>query len=97
MSTRTHRHWRQPQVLVLEPEGVRAEFIGMHLKSKINRRKPFIDHMLFTQSLVNKNDFPRIEPGSGIVEHTIHETINAIFPGEDTSDHRPVSVVIRWS
>lgn len=209
MSTRTHRHWRQPQVLVLELEGVRAEFIGMHLKSKINMRKPFdengkllpdyvqeaikariklateaenirhyidarfkqepaprifvlgdandgpgkrfferqylffdllsnlqgnvffarqflnhclfdfedqlrwstvfrdpiepelrlqlIDHILFTQSLVNKNEFPRIESGSGLVEHTIHETINAILPGEDTSDHRPVSVVVRWS
>ena len=41
LSARTHRQWRQPQVLVLEFEGVRAEFIGMHLKSKINRRKPF--------------------------------------------------------
>jgi hypothetical protein len=60
-------------------------------------RLQLIDHILFTQSLVRKNDFPRIEPGSGLVEHTIHETINAILPGEDISDHRPISVVIRWS
>ena len=41
MSTRNHRHWRHPQVLVLEFEGIRTEFIGVHLKSKINRRPPF--------------------------------------------------------
>lgn len=209
MSTRNHRHWRHPQVLVLEFEGVRAEFIGVHLKSKINRRTPFdvngnllrdyveaaikariklateaenvrnyinarfqqepaprilvlgdtndgpgkrfferqylffdllssiqgniffaqqflnhclfdfddhlrwstsfrdriepnqqlqlIDHILFTQSLVNHNQFPRIEPGAGIVEHAIHETVNAMLVGGDTSDHRPVSVTVRWS
>lgn len=209
MSTRAHRHWRHPQVLVLEFEGVRAEFIGMHLKSKINRRAPFdangdlrrdyaeeaikariklateaenvrkyinarfgqepaprifvlgdandgpgkrfferqhlffdllsnlqgnvffarqflnhclfdfddqlrwstdfrdpiepdqrlqlIDHILFTQSLVIDNQFPRIEAGAGFVEHMIHETVNAALVGADTSDHRPISVTVRWS
>lgn len=209
MSTRTHRHWRHPQVLVLEFEGVRAEFIGVHLKSKSNRRtvfdasgnlrrdyveeaikariklsteaenvrnyidarfqqepaprifvlgdandgpgkrfferqylffdllsnlqgnvffarrflnhclfdfddqlrwstnfrdpiepdQPFqlIDHILFTQSLVKKNQFPRIEAGAGLVEHTIHETVNATLVGANTSDHHPVSVTVRWS
>lgn len=209
MSTRNHRHWRHPQVLVLELEGVRAEFIGIHLKSKINRRSAFdanhnlkrdyveeaikarikltteaenvrnyinkrfdhepaprifvmgdandgpgkrfferqylffdllsnlqgnvffaqkfmnhclfdytdehrwstsfrdpiepdqnrqlIDHILFTQSLVRNDQFPRIEAGAGLVEHHIHEYINANLTGGNTSDHHPVSVVIRWS
>ena len=209
MSTRNHRHWRHPQVLVLEFEGARAEFIGVHLKSKINRRAPFdangalrldyvqeaikariklateaenvrnyidarfqqepaprifvlgdandgpgkrffecqylffdllsglqggvffarqflnhclfdfddqlrwstdfrdpiepdqrlqlIDHILFTQSLVNDSQFPRVEANAGLVEHTIHETVNALLVGPDTSDHRPVSVMVRWS
>jgi hypothetical protein len=209
MSTRTHRHWRHPQVLVLELEGARAEFIGVHLKSKINRRRPFdddgnllasyvqeaikariklateaenvrnyidarfgqepaprifvlgdandgpgkrfferqflffdllsnlqgnvffarqflnhclfdfeeqlrwstnfrdpiepserfqlLDHILFTQSLVGDSQFPHLEAGAGLVEHTIHETISATLPGADTSDHHPVSVTVRWS
>lgn len=29
-----HKHYRHPQVLVLESEGLRVEFIGVHLKSK---------------------------------------------------------------
>lgn len=209
MSTRTHEHWRHPQVLVLEFEGIRVEFIGMHLKSKINRTNPFdanrnlrrqyvdkaikariklateaenirhyikarfaqepdpriivlgdandgpgkrfferqflffdllsnlqgnvffarrflnhclfdfaddlrwttnfrdpiepqqrrqlLDHIMFTQSLVDDTQFPRIEAGAGFVEHTIHDTVNATLTGPDTSDHHPVSVTIRWS
>lgn len=31
-----HGHWRHPQVLVLELAGRRVEFIGVHMKSKIN-------------------------------------------------------------
>jgi hypothetical protein len=208
MSTRNHRHWRHPQVLVFELDNIRVEFIGIHLKSKINRRRPFdsqgtllqayvqdankariklateaenirhyisarfrqepeprifvlgdandgpgklfferqylffdllsniqgdvffarqflnhclfdydeqlrwstafrdpvdpnerlqlLDHILFTQSLVDDNQFPRIEAGAGSVEHTIHETINITLTGPDTSDHHPVSVTLRW-
>jgi len=208
MSTRNHRHWRHPQVLVIELNIFRVEFIGIHLKSKINRSRPFdangnllqtyvekaikariklateaenvrkyinarfrqeatprifvlgdandgpgkrffeqrflffdllsslqgdvffarrflnhclfdyedrlrwstdfrdpvnpderlqlIDHILFTQSIVSNNQFPRVESGAGFVEHTIHETINAALSGGDTSDHHPVSVTIRW-
>ena len=40
MSTTTHRHWRHPQVLLLDLDGARTEFIGVHLKSKINRTSP---------------------------------------------------------
>lgn len=209
MSERRHRHWRHPQVLVLELAGVRAEFIGVHLKSKINRRNPFdaddnlrreyveeaikariklateaenvrtyigarfrqeasprifvmgdandgpgkrfferdylffdllsnlqgnvffarkflnhclfdfedslrwstsfddrldidqdiqlLDHILFTQALVDNSQYPRIEAGAGLVEHTIHEAVNATLVGPDTSDHRPVSVTVRWT
>lgn len=31
---RIHRHYRHPQVLVLEPDGQRVELVGLHLKSK---------------------------------------------------------------
>lgn len=35
---RTHNHYRHPQVLILEWNGLRIEFIGLHLKSKyVNR------------------------------------------------------------
>lgn len=41
MSERNHKHWRHPQVLVLDVEGHRLEFVGLHMKSKINRTSPF--------------------------------------------------------
>ena len=38
--TSRHRHYRHPQVLVLDWQGQRIEFIGLHLKSKyVNRGK----------------------------------------------------------
>ena len=46
MSKQNHSHRRHPQVLVLEFEGVRTEFIGMHLNSKINRKRPFTVEMV---------------------------------------------------
>lgn len=208
MTTRRHRHWRHPQVLVLELEGRRAELVGVHLKSKLNRARPFdesgvlrrdyvdratkariklateaanlrdyidarfeqepdpaifllgdandgpgrrfferqylffdllsnvqgdvffarrflnhalfdfddalrystefddpldrdvdhqlLDHILFTQALVGEG-FPKVESHAGLVEHRIHEAVNAALVGPDTSDHRPVSVTVRWS
>ena len=41
MTERNHRHWRHPQVLILNVEGHRLEFIGIHMKSKINQTNPF--------------------------------------------------------
>ena len=35
--TRNHSHWRHPQVLLANVDGVSIEFIGCHLKSKITR------------------------------------------------------------
>lgn len=54
-----------------------------------------LDHILFTQSLVGQNAMPRIGPHAGIVEHTIHQRINAMLNSSNkTSDHVPVSVTI---
>lgn len=33
-----HRHYRHPQVLVLDWDGFRVEFVGLHLKSKFVNR-----------------------------------------------------------
>ncbi len=58
-------------------------------------RFQLIDHILFTQPLVGKNAFPRVEPHAGLVEHTIHQRINALLTKANrTSDHLPVSVHI---
>ena len=55
-----------------------------------------LDHIMFTQRLVAKDQFPRIRSGAGIVEHAIHERVNAMRPRRvpETSDHRPVSVTL---
>jgi len=60
-------------------------------------RKQLIDHILFTQAFVRNNSGPRILNNSGMVEHTIHEKVNAnIRKSEKTSDHHPVSVEISF-
>jgi endonuclease/exonuclease/phosphatase family metal-dependent hydrolase len=53
-----------------------------------------LDHIMFTQRLVAKDTLPRIRSGAGLVEHAIHERVNAMRPRKvpETSDHRPVSV-----
>jgi hypothetical protein len=54
-----------------------------------------LDHILFTQRLVDKTQFPRVDAKAGLVEHAIHERINARLPARQrTSDHRPVSVTL---
>jgi len=55
-----------------------------------------LDHILFTQSLVDAaSDAPfHIPAGAGLVEHEAHDFVNARYPAyAHTSDHRPVSVV----
>lgn len=60
-------------------------------------RFQLIDHILFTQSLVGERACPRIRAGAGLVEHTIHQRINALLTrANQTSDHVPVSVHITW-
>ncbi|MDX3928794.1 MAG: endonuclease/exonuclease/phosphatase family protein [Shinella sp.] len=54
-----------------------------------------LDHILFTQRLVDDGQFPRFDAGSGLVEHAIHDRINATLPKRQrTSDHKPVSAVL---
>ena len=55
-----------------------------------------LDHIMFTQRLVAKDQFPRIRAGAGVVEHAVHERVNAMRPRKvgETSDHRPVSVTL---
>jgi endonuclease/exonuclease/phosphatase family metal-dependent hydrolase len=58
-------------------------------------KRQFIDHILFTQALADDSSLPFVEPGSGLVEHTIHQQINAsLSKSKQSSDHTPVSVNI---
>jgi hypothetical protein len=53
-----------------------------------------LDHILFTQGLVDGSLPWEIEAHAGKVEHEIHDLINATLPqSARTSDHKPVSVV----
>ena len=60
-------------------------------------RKPeiLLDHILFTQSLVDSTVNLQVKSGSGFVEHEITELINSQnYKYAHTSDHRPVSVIV---
>jgi hypothetical protein len=58
-------------------------------------RFQLLDHILFTQPLVGERAFPRVEAGAGLVEHTLHQRINALLTQANrTSDHVPVTVHI---
>ena len=60
-------------------------------------RKPeiLLDHVLFTQGLVDDTLSLQVEPKAGLVEHEITELINSQnYKYAHTSDHRPVSVII---
>jgi len=60
-------------------------------------RNPHIllDHILFTQGLVDDSLPLRIDAHAGKVEHEIHDLINAPLKGNaQTSDHKPVSVLV---
>jgi hypothetical protein len=59
-------------------------------------RFQLLDHIFFTQTLVGKNASPRVESHAGLIEHTIHQRINALLTKTNrTSDHVLVSVHIR--
>jgi hypothetical protein len=54
-----------------------------------------LDHILFTQPLVGESASPRVKDHAGLIEHTIHQRINAMLTkSNQTSDHTPVSVNI---
>jgi hypothetical protein len=61
----------------------------------VQDRPLLIDHIMFTQGLVNQNLPLTVEPHAGLVEHEIHELVNApLTVSSKTSDHRPVSVYV---
>jgi hypothetical protein len=50
-----HYHWRHPQVMILDVgNGQNIELIGVHLKSKINRRKITWDNGVLTGDFVDE-------------------------------------------
>ena len=54
-----------------------------------------LDHILFTQGLVDGSLPWKIESHAGKVEHEVHDLINApLRGGARTSDHKPVSVEV---
>lgn len=56
-----------------------------------------LDHILFTQALVDGSIPFSVAPHAGKVEHEVHELINApLKANQKTSDHRPVSVDIYY-
>lgn len=58
-------------------------------------RNLLLDHILFTQGLVDGSLPLRVDPGAGLVEHEVHELVNAGQPSyAHTSDHCPVSVTV---
>lgn len=78
-----------------------------HLRWSVNfkdfvdpERNPHIllDHILFTQGLVDKTNPWVIDEKAGKIEHEIHDLINVSLPkAAKTSDHKPVSVIINVS
>ncbi len=62
---------------------------------KVKDRPLLIDHIMFTQGLVNDRLPLTIKPHAGFVEHEVHELVNApLSASSQTSDHRPVSVIL---
>ncbi len=60
-------------------------------------RDPLIllDHILFTQGLVDGSLPWKIESHAGKVEHEIHDLVNATLRRDAvTSDHKPISVMV---
>jgi endonuclease/exonuclease/phosphatase family metal-dependent hydrolase len=65
----------------------KADFVDRNRNPRI-----LLDHILFTQGLVDGSLPLRVGSKAGLVEHRIHEEINAALPKSlQTSDHRPVS------
>ena len=52
-----------------------------------------LDHILFTQGLVDGSLPLQVNSGAGFIEHEIHDLINATLnSAQKTSDHKPVSL-----
>jgi hypothetical protein len=48
------QHWRHPQTLILNIEGYVVEVIGVHLKSKINRKKAFSSDNVLSNEYIDE-------------------------------------------
>lgn len=60
-----------------------------------NNKKVLIDHILFTQPLVNWNLDISVEPNAGLIEHEVHDVVNSLLKyNQKTSDHKPISLWI---
>lgn len=58
-------------------------------------RPILLDHILFTQGLCDDSLPWRVDAHAGMVEHEIHDLINApLSEREQTSDHKPVSLTV---
>lgn len=54
-----------------------------------------LDHIMFTQALVNWKLDVCVEQHAGLVEHEIHDEVNSMLTlSQKTSDHKPVSVLL---
>lgn len=54
-----------------------------------------LDHIMFTQGLVNGSLPWKVEEKAGKIEHEVHDLVNAPLRGnERTSDHKPVSLTV---
>ncbi len=71
---------------------------SVHFRDPIDTgRDPqiLLDHILFTQALVDGSSALRVQSNAGFVEHEIHDRINAQSPARHhTSDHKPISCVL---
>ncbi len=57
--------------------------------------KILLDHIMFTQPLVNWSLNICVEPKAGFIEHEIHDEINSrLNSTQKTSDHKPISVLL---
>lgn len=57
------------------------------------KQEILLDHILFTQGLVDGSLPLQVRPHAGYVEHEVHDLVNANVPSkQETSDHRPMSL-----
>ncbi len=69
-----------------------VEFDDFTKSNRDSRTRILLDHILFTQALVDGSLPWKINEHAGKVEHEIHDLINAVLPANaQTSDHSPPS------
>ncbi|MFT4925117.1 MAG: hypothetical protein ACI8WB_001207 [Phenylobacterium sp.] len=54
-----------------------------------------LDHILYTQPLIDGSLPFQVQHKSGLIEHEVHDLVNAAVPKyAETSDHKPVSITL---